>query len=924
MKLFTELHKQASTKFLASGDEVPIGDWLMEHTTLNRRPFNFERYPFQERIANDMHPNLSVIKCSQIGLSTSLSTEIIGENGWTTMGEVAVGDKIFNEEGNLCEVTFKSDVWLNRDCYEIIFDDDTKVITDGSHRWYVDFRTRKKWTGVHSTENMKEFLSRGIPMRIPVASPLETPDVRLPLDPYYLGLLLGDGNLYRGRITGDSEDVQEFQRELESRGMDCKICPSNGSAVDLMVTQGGKGNLFSRRKGLNLTSPEKFVPEEFLFSGRKQRLDLLQGLMDTDGSITKEGFCVFTNTEPKLVSAVEHLSRSLGFKPITKWYDPTPPQQHNRKVISGNKRVARVRFTGIKETPVFRLKRKAERLKSKHEIKSKRPFFRGIVSIEKVSSVPTQCLTVDSPSHLFLVSKSMIPTHNTEIQIRKMSAFLRRMQGTSGIFTMPIEDMAKRLYTTRLSPLMKNDDVFNPPMVDKPVRRQDLIQIGDSWLYLTACNEGPATSIPADILFHDELDLSDEAMIGLFQSRLQNSDYKITQAFSTPTYMGYGVDKNFALTDQFMYLVRCESCGHHQFPMFEHDWVHIPDLSFEVDKLTDMTPEQITGLKLKDAYVKCSKCSSRLNLSDPSLREWVAKHPSRDNFRGYKVNPFSTDRISLEYIFKQLAKYKLNENEKGFHNTVLGEPYSPASAQIPEDAIKACMASHGREVETGSDTAVFMGIDMGAICHITLVGEHTDEGKDPWFLFKTCHASQLSATIADLRKRYNIIQACADRYPYTPEVDALRENTGGMMMPIAYEGKAILAPKKDEAGNLIYYAANRTFALDMVRTSIVSEAAVIAGYTSHKDTLVAHLRDMVREETPEKEPKWVKLNGNDHFFHSMAFALLARRVAEHIFLHNLQDAAMTLSVVGMDMGNTKNDPSDRFRTKGLSNYGFDR
>jgi len=508
----------------------------------------------------------------------------------------------------------------------------------------------------------------------------------------------------------------------------------------------------------------------------------------------------------------------------------------------------------------------------------------------------------------------------TEVQVRKFLAFLRRMNGVSGIFTLPTEDMYKRVYTTRISPILKNDDVFNPPTADKPVRRQDLIQIGDSWGYITGCNEGPATSIPADILFHDELDLSDEAMIGLFQSRLQNSDYKITQSFSTPTYMGYGVDKNFSLTDQHYYLVRCESCNHHQFPLFEQDWVHIPDLKFEVDKLTDMTPEQITGLNIKDAYVKCSKCHSRLDLGNSELREWVARHPSRDTFRGYKVNPFSTNRISLEYIFQQLAKYKLNENEKGFHNTVLGEPYSPASAQIPEEAIKACMSSNGRPENPGGMAAVFMGVDMGAICHITLVGEHQD-GKDPWFLFRTCHASQLPAVISELRKEYNIVQACADRYPYTPEVDSIRENTNGMLMPIAYEGKSILAPKKDEAGNLIYYSANRTFALDMVRTSITTESAVLSGYTSHKDTLMAHLRDMVREETPEKEPRWVKLNGNDHFFHSMAFALLARRVSEHMFLHNLEDSAMTLSIVGMNIGG-QNDPLDRFRTKGLSKYGF--
>lgn len=508
----------------------------------------------------------------------------------------------------------------------------------------------------------------------------------------------------------------------------------------------------------------------------------------------------------------------------------------------------------------------------------------------------------------------------TEIQVRKFMAFLRRMNGVSGIFTLPTEDMAKRVYTTRMSPILKVDDVFNPPMEEKPVRRQDLIQIQDSWGYITPCIEGPATSIPADILFHDELDLSDEAMVGLFQSRLQNSEYKITQSFSTPTYMGYGVDKNFQLTDQWHYMVRCDSCNHHQFPLFTHDWIHIPDMNFEVEHLTDMTPEQITGLNLKEAYVKCTKCQSRLDLTSTDHREWVAKYPNRDQFRGYKVNPFSTDRISLDYIIGQLAKYKLQENEKGFHNTVLGEAYSPASAQIPESDIRNCFSSNGRPVVPGWDQAVFMGIDMGSICHISLVGEHQD-AKDPWFQFKTCHVSQLPAVIDELQKEYNIVQGCVDRYPFTPEVDTLRINTNGMLMPISYGGNAVIQPKKDELGEIIYYHANRTFMLDMVRTSIVNNIAVLNGYTSHKDTLVAHLQDMVREERPDKEPTWVKLNGNDHFFHSMGYGLLARRVAEHQFLQNSSNNAMTLSMVGMDVGG-KNDPTSRFKNKGVNKYGF--
>lgn len=508
----------------------------------------------------------------------------------------------------------------------------------------------------------------------------------------------------------------------------------------------------------------------------------------------------------------------------------------------------------------------------------------------------------------------------SEIQVRKFLAFLRRTNGVSGIFTLPTEDMARRVYTTRISPILRNDDVFNPPSTDKPVRRQDLVQIQDSWGYITPCIEGPATSIPADILIHDEVDLSDEAMLGLFQSRLQNSEYKITQGFSTPTYLGHGIDKNFNLTDQRMYLVRCDSCNHHQFPKFDHKFIHIPKMPFDVEQLTDMTTEQISSLKINDAYVKCKKCSKRLDLGRQDNREWIAKFPSKDQFRGYKVNPFSTDRISLQYIFNQLAKFKLNENEKGFHNTVLGEAYSPASAQIPEDKIKAALTPHGRDVEPGQGMAVFAGVDVGVICHLSLVGEEVD-GKDPWLLFKTFHISQLRQTIDDLSKKYNLAQGCIDRYPYTPDADSLRENTGGMMMPIAYRGNSILAPQVDEAKNLIYYNVNRTFTLDMVRTSIVNEGAVIGGYGPHKDTLIAHLRDMVREENPEKEPNWVKLSGNDHFFHSMGYALLARRVSEHLFLQKNNNTGMVLSMMGMDVS-SGNDPTSQFKNKGVNKYGF--
>lgn len=492
----------------------------------------------------------------------------------------------------------------------------------------------------------------------------------------------------------------------------------------------------------------------------------------------------------------------------------------------------------------------------------------------------------------------------TEIQIRKFFAMLRRENGLSGIFSFPNEAMYKRNYATRMKPIIDNDAVFNPPTgASKPIRRMDLTQIGDSFGYVTGCGESDATSINADILFHDELDLSPTDMIALFQSRLQGSDKRITQSFSTPTFLGYGIDRNFSLSDQHFYLCRCPHCNHWQFPLFNHSFIKVPELKFDVEQLTDLSAEQIADLDLKGAYVGCERCSKPLDLSNRKYREWVPEFPTRQGSRGYKMNPFSTDRLDLPYIFGQLQKYREKENLKGFFNTVLGEPFTESSAQIQRNQIEECLAPNGNPPNVSDDTAVYMGIDMGQICHIVLVGDVTVDGKDPFFLFDTCHAMQLAERIASLRQTYNIVQCCVDRYPYTPTVDAFRENTGGLIMPIHFGGNAAVQPKFDESDELIYYIANRTSMLDRVRTVIVNGTAVLSGYQGYKETLITHLRDMVRDETIiEKEPDWKKLNGNDHFFFAAGYALLARRVCENIFTRQHSKDLMVLGIAGTSIG----------------------
>jgi hypothetical protein len=486
----------------------------------------------------------------------------------------------------------------------------------------------------------------------------------------------------------------------------------------------------------------------------------------------------------------------------------------------------------------------------------------------------------------------------TEVQIRKFFAMLRRNTTLSGIFTLPNEKMYKRVYNGRMKPILDADDVFNPPMGIQPVRNMGMVQIMDSFGYITGCTEGDATSISADFLMHDELDLSPMDMIGLFQSRLQNSDMKMTQAFSTPTFLDYGINRSYQLSDQREYLIKCSCCNHWQTPRFDFGFLHTPGLVLEVEKITDITPDQIADLQLDEFAVVCEKCKKPLDLNDASRREWVATFPSRTTARGYKVRPFSTGRIHPGYVFKQLGRYQQNDFLRGFYNTVLGEPFTESSAQIQKHEVEKVMAPTGSVPNIGKDRPVFLGLDMGQVCHLTL---HTDDenGQPVFVLFEQIPVFQLHTRLTELRGIYSIVQGCADRYPYTPTVDAFRDETAGTIMPVAYAGRAYIAPHKDETGSIDYYNANRTAALDRVRSIITNQQVVLAGYGAYRETIITHLRDMVRDEKPETEPEWKKLNGNDHFFHSMALSLLARRVCEHVYMNDTKSLLSNALVVGV-------------------------
>ena len=886
---------------------MSMSDWIEKNTLLKKKPFSFRGYSFQRAIADDPHPNMDVEKCSQVGLALDLDTPVPTTTGWTTMRDVKVGDVLYDERGERCVVTYVSPVYMDRRCFEIEFDTGETIVADANHRWYVEcdrpfnetgMGRLPKDSGFHHTGVIKtELLSQifhkdGRNMfAIPNAGALRGHDEPLPLDPYFLGLWLGDGNSSSPTLTAHRDDAPHYRLELERRGFIVRQVSEVGDTLQFNVaTKNGvrRHRLWDYDHETATTHAildrllllkNKHIPDRYLRASRADRLDLLCGLLDTDGSIAKNGRVSFHNTDPQLVAGVEELAHSLGFKSRTRWREPSSSVLKSGHIIESKKLIAEVSFVAYSDDGVFLLPRKAARVRLRENGRVGESTRRRIVAVREVETRPVRCLTVDSPNHLFLAGFGMIPTHNTEVQIRKLAGFLTRNQGTTGIFTLPNEKMFKRVSQTRIQPMINENPVFNKGTMG--TRSMGLLQLGDSFLYVTGATEGDATSIPADAVFNDETDLTDQSMLALFNSRLQNSNYKISQRFSTPSFTGFGVNLGYSASDQREYLCKCDACNHWNIPEFNRRFVEIPGLPDDVENLHDIDDSVALKLDVLAAEVVCEKCRSPLDLGRSDNREWVARRPEIRHARGYKVRPFSSDRISVPYVITQLLDYKRRDYLRGWFNTVLGEPFMDGNVRLDLDVIERAFTHRSMPLPVSKDQPASIGIDVGQICHITVgVGNPDHEIEVAEFRTVPAHGTMLQDAIKEICETYNIVTGAVDRYPYTPTAEELQALTEGRIIPCAYNNIDDARLDTDDDLNIRFAWINRTKAIDKVVKLIRTGKLKFNGYGIHKSVITNHLRDMVRDEQPEKPAVWTKLSGQDHFFHSLAFMVKGFQLRE--------------------------------------------
>lgn len=376
----------------------------------------------------------AMLGSSGVGKQIADSEPVLTEDGWRPHGSLQIGDKVYGQDGKLATVL----AILNKgetDIYKITFNDGTWTRCSKEHLWkvYTPKRLRnnsKYGTDLHKVMTLEEIMrdykkeiivnkSTDLCRKyyshkysIPICKPIDFNQSNLELNPYLLGLLLGDGCMTRKpiRFSNSEEDLlEQFSSIVESYGQTVlRQFRVNHFCLSIRDGFDSKNNykisdILDKLGLLGCGSREKFIPQEYLYSSIYDRSLLLSGLLNTDGSVgTKGTYFKFSTYSKKLSNNVSELARSLGFIVKTVVRDRTSIKsttKYNSEVeysstISGD-------FSGLN-------------LSDKHSKKLKNRntnYCKKIVNIQFDGIDNAKCISLDNESHLYIV-RDYIVTHN--------------------------------------------------------------------------------------------------------------------------------------------------------------------------------------------------------------------------------------------------------------------------------------------------------------------------------------------------------------------------------------------------------------------------------------------------------------------------------------------------------------------------------
>jgi len=373
-----------------------------------------------------------IIGPTSFGKVQPFDSQIVTPNGFKNMGDIKVGDYVIGSNGKPTKVigVYPHKNWQ---FYKVTFSDGVSCECGKEHLWAVNSyyqRSGKKYIrGVSKNRNDKRYVQdhsfkvlslenivkKGLFKRgrhnfkIPMCSPVEFEKRNISIDPYLMGYLIGDGNFNGATITVGKKDINESSKLLSECNFKFNLHERKNRAFSLTYGVNLKKEL-SRYFDLSLTSSGKYIPEDYLYSSLEDRIAILNGLMDSDGTCMKNGCSCFNTKSKQLAEDIKILVLSLGgFAKV-----------REKRAKYFNKKYNEIRDCGThyevtitlcdSSIPIFRLKRKQDRVVYR-TLRSDERFFHRV---EKSRICDGQCIKVDAEDELYLTD-NFIVTHNTSL-----------------------------------------------------------------------------------------------------------------------------------------------------------------------------------------------------------------------------------------------------------------------------------------------------------------------------------------------------------------------------------------------------------------------------------------------------------------------------------------------------------------------------
>lgn len=379
-----------------------------------------------------------VLGPSSFGKIQPFDSQIVTPNGYKNMGDIKVGDYVIGKNGKPTKVigVYPHKNW---EFYKVTFSDGVQTECGKEHLWNVNSlyqRCCKKYVkGTYSkdgykkvyqpdhsfkTLSLEEIMEKGLyrkwggknmyNFKIPMCEPVHFNSISVKIDPYVMGYMIGDGNFSKGVITVGYSDIEEVESLLKEKKHSFVSHFREKRNVHSLVFGTNFTNLLSGYYDITSVAHQKYIHHDYLFNSLENRIELLNGLMDSDGTCQKNGCSCYNTKSKQLAEDVKQLVLSLGGFAIVR----------EKKCGYFNKKYNEYRDCGIQyevtitlcdpSIPIFKLKRKQDRVVYRNERKGER----FIKSVEPSRICDGQCIKVDAEDELYLTD-DFIVTHNTSL-----------------------------------------------------------------------------------------------------------------------------------------------------------------------------------------------------------------------------------------------------------------------------------------------------------------------------------------------------------------------------------------------------------------------------------------------------------------------------------------------------------------------------